>query len=83
MDDNLVGKVVHYYDKIEVVIIRLEKPLKIGDKIKFVKDDNNSFEQTVDSMQIEHVQIDEGKKGQEVGIKVSQVAKEGTLVYLA
>lgn len=82
MANDLVGRVIHYYDKIGVVIVKLDKPLKAGDKIKFVKDDNNSFEQTVESMQIEHAQIEAGKKGQEVGIKVNQVAKEGTLVYL-
>lgn len=82
MDENLVGEVVHYYDKIGVAIVRLAKSLKVGDKIKLIHGDN-AFEQTIDSMQIEHAEIQEGKKGQEVGIKVSQIAKEGTMVYLA
>jgi len=79
---DLVGKVIHYYDKIGVAIVRLGKALKAGDKVKFVKGDN-VFEQIVSSMQIEHIQLPEGKKGQEVGIKVDQPTKEGTLVYLA
>lgn len=80
MDGDLVGKIIHYYDKIGVAIIKLDKSIKAGDKIKFVKNDI-VFEQVIESMQIEHDQITEGKKGQEVGIKVNKEAKEGTLVY--
>lgn len=79
---DLVGKVVHYYDKIGVAIVRLEKTLKTNDRVKFVKGDNE-FEQEVSSMQVEHAQIPAGKKGDEVGIKVEQPTKEGTLVYSA
>ena len=79
---DLVGKVIHYYDKIGVAIVRLEKSLKAGDSVKLVKGDNE-FKQTVESMQVEHAQIPQGKKGDEVGIKVEQPTKEGTLVYLA
>lgn len=77
----LIGKVIHYYDKIEVAVIALKKGLKVGDRVKFVHGEN-SFEQAVSSMQLEHVQITEGKKGQEVAMKVDKVVKSGTLVYL-
>ncbi len=81
MKDELIGKVIHFYDKLEVAIVRLDKKIKVGDKLKFVKG-NNSFEQEVLSMQIEHKPILEGKKGEEVGIKVNQKIPNGTLVYL-
>lgn len=81
-DDKPVGKVIHYYDKIGVAIVKLDSPLKVGDKVKFVKGEEN-FQQSVDSMQIEHAVLSEGKTGQEVGIKVNQPAREGTLVYMA
>ena len=54
--------------------------VKIGDKVKFVKGDN-MFEQVVDSMQVEHASLPEAKAGQEIGIKVNQKTKEGTVVY--
>ncbi|MBI1982129.1 MAG: hypothetical protein HYS68_00895 [Candidatus Levybacteria bacterium] len=79
---DLVGKVIHYYDKIGVAIVRLEKVLKAGDKVKFSRGDDG-FEQVVESMQIEHAAIEEGKPKQEVGIKVNQPVHEGMLVYLA
>ncbi len=82
MEEKPLGKVVHYYDKIGVAIVRLTQALKVGDKVKFVKGDS-VFEQTVESMQIEHESLTEGKKGDEIGIKVDKSAKEGTLVYAA
>jgi translation elongation factor EF-Tu-like GTPase len=80
VDQDLVGKVVHYYDKIGVAIIRLSKDLKVGDAVKFVKGDK-AFEQVVESMQWEHKVLSEGKAGQDVAVKVNQPAKEGTQVY--
>ena len=78
---DLVGKVIHYYDKIGVAVIKLDKSLKVGDKAKFVHGEN-SFEQTIESMQLEHVQVSQGKKGHEVAIKVDKEARSGTLIYL-
>ncbi|KKQ29080.1 MAG: hypothetical protein US48_C0034G0007 [Candidatus Levybacteria bacterium GW2011_GWA2_37_36] len=77
---DLVGKVIHYYDKIEVAVIKLGKGLKVGDKVKFEKKDV-SFEQVIESMQLEHKQVASGKKGEEIAVKVDQVAKDGFGVY--
>ena len=79
-EEKPIGKVVHYYDKISVAIVRLEKKLAVGDTIKFVKG-KDAFEQVVDSMEMKHGKLTEAKPGDEVGIKVNQAAKEGTLVY--
>ncbi len=79
---DLVGKVIHFYDKISVAVIRLEKALKVGDKVKFVHGENE-FEQTIESMQLEHAQVESGKKGQEVAVRVDKETKSGTLVNLA
>lgn len=80
MDKDLLGKVIHYYDKIGVAVLKLEKPLKVGDMVKFKKGDQE-FTQTVESMQLEHTPALEAKKGEEVAVKVDQEAKRGTLVY--
>lgn len=81
-DKDLVGKVIHYYDKIGVAVIKLEKSLKVGDRVNFVHGEN-SFEQTIESMQLEHAQVESGKKGHEIAVKVDQEVKSGTLVNLA
>ena len=74
-----IGKVVHYYDKIGVAVVKLNKKLAVGDRVR-LQHGEDSFEQEVVSMQLDHKSINEGKKGDEVAIKVDQKAKEGTLV---
>ena len=74
-----LGKVVHWYDKIGVAVVKLAGALKVGDKIK-VSRGGTEFEETVSSMQLEHQPVDGGKKGQEVAIKLSQAAKDGAVV---
>jgi len=82
MAEDLIGKVIHYYDKIGVAVIELKKGLKVGDKVKFVHGEN-SFEQVIESMQLDHVQVDVGKKGQEIAVKVDKKVGSGTLVQPA
>ena len=53
-----IGKVTHYYTKLGVAVIELTDTLKVGDKIK-IKGATSDFEQPVDSMQIEHKNIEE------------------------
>jgi len=81
-DKKPLGKVVHYFDKAMVAVIKLDSGLKVGDEVRFVKGDEE-FTQTIESMQIEHEAIKSAKKGQEAAVKVDQVAKTGTLVYKA
>lgn len=77
---DLAGKVIHYYDKIGVAVVKLQKGLKAGDKVKFEKEDV-SFEQIIESMQLDHKSVSEAKKGSEIAVKVDKVAKNGTSVY--
>lgn len=77
-----VGQVTHYFGKIEVAIIKLSSPLKVGDRVKF-DGHGTAFEQTVGSIQIEHESVEKAKKGDEVGMKVDKPAKEGTEVFFA
>ena len=83
MDDtqDLIGKVLHYYDKVGVAVVKLEQSLKVGDTVKFVKGEKE-FEQSIESMQLDHKPVEQGKKGAEVAVKVNQETKKGTLVYL-
>lgn len=77
-----IGKVVHFYDKASVVVMKLtDSGLKVGDAVKFVKGDHEHTE-TIQSMQVDHKDIQSAKKGEEVAVKVSSPVKEGTTVYL-
>ena len=74
-----IGKVVHYYDKMGVAVVKLDKKLSVGDKVRLAYGEEAN-EQTIESMQLDHSSIQNGKKGDEVAIKVDQKAKKGTLV---
>ena len=81
MADFKIGKVTHYYDKLNVAIVELDGDLAVGDKIKFARGGEDMFEQAVESIQIEHEQKDSASKGDVVGLKVNSEVKEGAEVY--
>jgi putative protease len=80
VEGKLIGKVIHYFDHIQVAVVALTAPLKVGDAIRIVGGDVD-FEQAVDSMEVEHEKIDKAKKGDEVGMKVSEKVRDGYRVY--
>lgn len=75
-----IGVVTHYFGKVSAGIIKLSAPLKVGDKVH-IKGHTSDFTETVNSIQIEHENVPEGKKGDEVGINVSQKVHEHDRVY--
>ena len=80
MVEELIGTVSHFFGKINVAAIKLSGTLKKGDRIK-ISGPDIEFEQDVDSMQIDRVDVEEAQAGQEIGMLVSQPAKEGCQVF--
>jgi len=80
--DTKVGEITHYYDKIGVAVIEVVAPLKVGDTIKIVSGDD-SFQQEVTSMQVEHESVQAAKKGDAVGLKIDQPVKKGEVFKVA
>jgi len=76
----LVGKISHFFPKINVAVVEVEAPLKIGDKIS-IEGPTTKFEQKVESMQVEHKEIKAAKKGDSIGMKVADKVREKDLVY--
>lgn len=77
----LIGKVTHYFSKISVAVIDLSAPLGEGDEIRIVGGQTTDFNQKVDSMQVDHKEVKSAKKGDSVGLKVSEKVREGYSVY--
>ncbi|MBS7641168.1 MAG: translation elongation factor-like protein [Candidatus Bathyarchaeia archaeon] len=75
-----VGRVTHYYTKIGVAVVSLTDTLSVGDRI-IIKGTTTNFEQTVESMQIEHKNVSVAHSGQSIGLKVNQRVREGDKVY--
>lgn len=79
--ETLAGKIVHYFDKIGVAVIKVSSPLKKGDEIRIAGGQETDFTQEIASMQIDHEEIASAKKGDEVGVKVKEKVREGYSVY--
>jgi len=76
-----VGFVTHYYGHLSVAAIRLESgSLSVGDTIRILGH-TTDFRQRVESMQVEHQPVTEAGKRQEIGLKVTEHAREHDDVY--
>lgn len=77
--ENIVGTVTHYFPKVRAAVVKLKVPLAIGDVVK-IKGHTTDFTQTVTSMQIDHVPINQGKKGDEIGLLVDSRVRQHDVV---
>ena len=80
MQEVEVGHITDFFAKPVVAGIELSSPLKTGDKIH-LKGNTTDMELIVESMQIDRVDIAEGKPGDLVGIKVTDRVRQGDKVY--
>ena len=79
-EEQLVGKITHYFGNIGVAVIELSDVLKVGDEIRIVGGEAD-FNQKVESMEVEHQKVQEAKPGDSVGLKLDQKVREGYKVY--
>ena len=75
-----IGRITHFFSKINVAVIELKAPLKVGDTL-VVKGPTTDFQQVVDSMQIEHKNVETALAGQSIGLKVVQRVRETDAVF--
>ena len=80
MPEEVIGKVSDFFARPVVAGIELTATLKLGDKIH-IKGHTTDIELIVGSMQINNVDVKEGKAGDAVGIKVSDRVRRGDVVY--
>ncbi|MFX1484485.1 MAG: translation elongation factor-like protein [Promethearchaeota archaeon] len=76
-----IGVITRYFHKIGVAAIMLEENLSVGDKIS-IEGATTGFEMTINSMQMDRKDIESGKTGQEIAIKVADRVREHDTVYL-
>ncbi len=80
MGETQIGKVTHFYGGIGVAVIELTGDVSVGETIHF-KGAKTDFTQEIDSMQIEHENVDTAKKGESIGMKTAEKVREGDLVF--
>jgi putative protease len=80
-DEVKIGQVSHYFGKIQVAAIELtDGDLSVGETIH-IKGHTSDFTQKIDSMQIDKANVESAKKGQSIGIRVSEHARVGDEVF--
>jgi len=80
MPEVVIGKVTDFFARPVVAGVGLSGTLKTGDKIH-IKGATTDMELVVESMQIDRVDITEGKPGDLIGIKVPERVRRGDIVY--
>ena len=75
-----IGKVSDFFARPVVAGIQLTASLKVGDKIH-IAGHTTDMEFIVESMQINNVNVQEAKAGDDVGIKVSDRVRRGDTIY--
>ena len=81
MAEKQIGRISHYFGKIQVAAIELtDGSLAVGDTIH-IKGSTTDLTEQIKSIQIEHEQVKSAKKGDSIGVKVSDQVREHDLVY--
>ena len=75
-----IGIVSDFFARPVVAGLDLTVGIKIGDRVS-IKGHTTDLEFTVDSMQIQNVNVTEAKAGDSVGIKVPDRVRRGDKVY--
>lgn len=78
--ENIIGMVTHYFPKVMAAVIKLKASLTVGDTIK-IKGHTTDFKQSISSIQIDHVAVNEAKKGQEIGLLVGSRVRQHDMIY--
>lgn len=76
----LVGKVVHYYSRISVAVIKVLDTIRVGDEIS-IEGRTTNLRQRVKSMEIEHKPIREAHPGDLIGLKVDGRVRRNDYVF--
>jgi U32 family peptidase len=77
-----IGKITHYFNKISVAVVKLDSALKEADAIT-IEGNTTNIKQIVASIQVDGKQVKTAKKGNEVGMKVSDRVRKGDNVFKA
>jgi hypothetical protein len=75
-----IGVVTHWFDKLGVAVIKLSGKIATGDKV-LVRRGEEEFEDTIESIQIDHKPVVSAKKGDDAAVKLTQKTKEGAEIF--
>jgi hypothetical protein len=79
-EGELIGRVTHVFDRINVAVVSLSQTLSVGDTVHFLGR-HTDFQQQITSMQVEHQPVTRGEAGSEVAIRAKQRVHSGDSIY--
>lgn len=80
MEEQLIGKVSHYFTRLCVAGIQLSDTLRVGDIIR-IRGKTTDFVQRATSIEHNRQAVSEAHAGQEIGLLVDYRARPGDRVY--
>lgn len=81
MTEKEIGVVSSYFSHVGVAAIKLTGKLKVGDNVH-IKGNTTDFETEINEIQIERDPVKEAKKGDHIGIKVTEKVRPNDKVFL-
>ncbi|MGB2842082.1 MAG: translation elongation factor-like protein [Halobacteriota archaeon] len=80
VEKKAIGRITHYFSGVGVAVVELSDDIKMGDKIR-IEGATTSFEQVVESMEIENEKVELATAGQSIGLKVKERVRLHDRVY--
>jgi selenocysteine-specific translation elongation factor len=80
MAEIVIGVVSDFFARPVVAGITLSAPLKVGDTVR-IKGHTTDITMAIESMQINNANVSEAKAGDAIGIKITDRARKGDVVY--
>lgn len=80
MTDQPIGFIKNYFSKVQVAHVKCLSEFKPGMKIH-IKGSTTDFIMEIKTMQIDRVDIEMAKPGQEIGLAVEQLVRKGDKIY--
>jgi hypothetical protein len=78
--EDAIGRVTHYFSHLSVAAISLQAPLAVGEHIH-IRGHTTDVEQVVESMEIDHVEVDRAEPGDDVALKVDDHVRDHDLIF--
>lgn len=76
-----IGKVINYYEKIDITIVKLSASLSVRDKIKFYKDGELVLYQQIDRIIMNQKDVPFANPQDVVALVLNEKIQKGTEVY--
>jgi translation elongation factor EF-1alpha len=78
--DLAIGTVTHYFSHLSVAAVALSRALTVGDRIH-IRGHTTDFEQTVESMEVEHEKVESAQPGDDIALAVVDHVREHDKLY--